>query len=93
MWKYKLEAILQKSLVQTISRQYKANVWCLAYPKCNQRSGLLLKFGHSEKATKIWKISLLIWHLLSKRRIMWEIVSNFVAFLENLNFNILWYDS
>ena len=28
----------------------------------------------------------LIWHLLSKRQIMWEIVSNFVAFLQNLNF-------
>ena len=28
----------------------------------------------------------LIWNLLSKRQIMWEIVSNFVAFLENLNF-------
>ena len=26
-------------------------------------------------------------HTLSKRQIMWEIVSNFVAFLENLNFN------
>ena len=25
--------------------------------------------------------------LLSRRQIMWEIVSNFVAFLENLNFN------
>ena len=24
---------------------------------------------------------------LSKRQIMWEIVSNFVAFLENLNFD------
>ena len=29
----------------------------------------------------------MIWHLLCKRQIMWEIVSNFVAFLENLNFN------
>ena len=44
---------------------------------------VFLKFGHSEKATKIWNV---IWHLLSKRQIMWENVSNFVAFLENLNF-------
>ena len=36
-----------------------------------------VKFGHSEKATKI---------RVSKRQIKWEIVSNFVAFLENLNF-------
>ena len=27
-------------------------------------------------------------HTLSKRQIIWEIVSNFVAFLENLNFNL-----
>ena len=31
-------------------------------------------------------ISKLIWHLLNKRQIMWDIVSNFVAFLKNLNF-------
>jgi hypothetical protein len=31
----------------------------------------------------------LIWHLLSKRQIMSEIVPNFVAFLENLNFNLI----
>ena len=31
-------------------------------------------------------ISYLIWHSLSKRQIMWEIVSNLVSFLENLNF-------
>ena len=28
----------------------------------------------------------LIWHLLIKHQIKWEIVSNFVVFLENLNF-------
>ena len=28
----------------------------------------------------------MIWYLLSKRQIKWDIVSNFVAFLENLNF-------
>ena len=50
------------------------NIWTLSKP--------LVKFGHSEKATKI---SHLIWHLLSKRQIKWEIVSNFVAFLKNLN--------
>ena len=45
-----------------------------------------LKFRFSKKATKFETISHLIWHLLSERQIMWEIVSNFVAFLENLNF-------
>ena len=49
---------------------------------------LFLKFGHSEKATKIETISNMIWLLLSKRQIMWEIVSNFVAFLKNLTFII-----
>ena len=48
---------------------------------------MYVKFGHSEKATKNETISHLIWHLISKRQIIWEIVSNFVAFLENLNFN------
>ena len=46
-----------------------------------------IKFGHSEKATKFETISHLIRHLLSKRQIMWEIVSNFVAFSECPNFN------
>ena len=36
---------------------------------------------------KFETISHEIWILLSKRQIMWEIFSNFVAFLENLNFN------
>ena len=37
--------------------------------------------------TKIWNNPLTwFWRLLSKRQIMWEIVLNFVAFLENLNF-------
>ena len=48
---------------------------------------IFLKFGHSEKATKFETISHLIWHSLSKRQIKWGIVSNFVAFLENLNCN------
>ena len=46
-----------------------------------------VKFGHYEKATKT--ISHLIWHLLSKRQIKWEIVSKFVAFLENLKFTYI----
>ena len=45
-----------------------------------------LKFGRSEKAKKFEKISHFIWHLLSRRQIKWETASNFVAFLENLNF-------
>ena len=28
----------------------------------------------------------MIWYLLSKRQIKWDIVSNFVSFLENLNY-------
>ena len=48
---------------------------------------ILLKFGYAEKATKFEPISHLIWHVLSKRQIMWEIFSNFLAFLENLNIN------
>ena len=42
-----------------------------------------------KRPQKFNTISHLIWHLLSKRQIMWEIVSNFVAFLENLNFIIV----
>ena len=42
-----------------------------------------------KRQQKFETISHLIWHLLSKRQIKWEIVSNFVAFLENLNFTIL----
>ena len=38
------------------------------------------------KATKIWNNLPFDWHVLSKRQIMREIVSNFVAFLEKLNF-------
>ena len=40
-----------------------------------------------KRPQKFETISHLIWQLLNKRQIMWEIVSNFVAFLENLNFN------
>ena len=39
-----------------------------------------------KRPQKFETISHLIWYLLSKHQIMWEIVSNFVAFLENLNF-------
>ena len=39
-----------------------------------------------KRPQKFETISHLIWHLLSKYQIMWEIVLNFVAFLENLNF-------
>jgi hypothetical protein len=39
-----------------------------------------------KRPQKFETISHLIWHLLSKRQITWEIVLNFVAFLENLNF-------
>ena len=46
-----------------------------------------LKFGHSDKATKIWNNLPLDLILLSKRQIICEIVSNCVDFLENLNFN------
>ena len=40
-----------------------------------------------KRPQKFETISHLIWHLLSKRQIKWEIASKFVAFLENLNFN------
>ena len=46
-----------------------------------------IKFTHSEKATKIWNNLSLDLTFFSTRQIMWEIVSNFVAFLENPNFN------
>ena len=39
-----------------------------------------------KRPQKFETISHLIWHLLSKRQIMWEIISNFVAFLEKQNF-------
>ena len=39
-----------------------------------------------KRPQKFETISHLIWHLLSTRQIKWEIVSKFVAFLENLNF-------
>ena len=40
-----------------------------------------------KRPQKFGTISHLIWNSLGKRQIIWEIVSNFVAFLENLNFN------
>ena len=39
-----------------------------------------------KRPQKFETITHLIWHLLSKSQIKWEIVSKFVAFLENLNF-------
>ena len=39
-----------------------------------------------KRPQKFDTISHLIWHLLSKGQIMLEIVSNFAASLENLNF-------
>ena len=53
---------------------------------CLQNYGLLSS-DILKRPQKCETISHWIWHLLSKRHIMWEIVSNFVAFLENLNFN------
>ena len=47
----------------------------------------MVKFGYSEKATKIWWSSTWFDAYLGKRQIKWKIVSNFVAFLEKLNFN------
>ena len=54
------------------------------------------KKNHAQYSSDIMKrpqkfetISHLIWHLLSKCQIKREIVSKFVAFLENLNFNNL----
>ena len=35
---------------------------------------------------KFERISHFIWNLVSKRQFKWETASNFVAFLENLNF-------
>ena len=46
----------------------------------------VLKFSFSKKATKFETIFHLIWHFLSKLQIKWKIVSNFVFFLEKLNF-------
>ena len=47
---------------------------------------VVFKFRHSEKATKIWNNLLL--DLTFASQMMWEIVSNFVTFLENLNFTL-----
>ena len=56
---------------------------------CSEKATrLLVKSTDILKRThKFETISHLILHLLSKQQIMWEIVSNFVAFLEKLNFN------
>ena len=47
----------------------------------------LLKFRLSKKDTNFETISHMIGRLVSKRQIKWNIISNFVAFLEKLNFN------
>ena len=41
----------------------------------------------SKKATKIDKIFTTIWHLLHNLKSTVKILSNFVVFLENINFN------
>ena len=48
---------------------------------------LVLKFRFSKKATKFETISHMIWRLLSKCQIKWEIVSSFLAFSEYPNFD------
>ena len=49
-----------------------------------------LKFGHFLKRPQKFETSFhLICHLLNRCQIKWKIVSNFVAFLEKLNFNYL----
>ena len=65
---------------------------------CSEKATrLLVKLTDILKRThKFETISHLILHLLSKGQIMREIVSNFVAFLENLNFKSkfsLWYQT
>ena len=50
------------------------------------KNDIQIKFGHFEKDTKFETIFHLIGHLLSKYQINWKIVSNFMAFLEKLNF-------
>ena len=42
-----------------------------------------------KRPQKFQTIFHLIWHFLSKHQIKWKLVSNFVAFLENLNFTHL----
>ena len=52
---------------------------------------VLLKLRHSEKATNFEKNLQLVLTLLSKCQNKWETFSNFVAFLENLNFTLCYY--
>ena len=54
---------------------------------CKGMQNVRIKFRFSEKATKIWKNLPLILMSLSKRQEMWEIFSNYSAFLQYLNFN------
>ena len=49
----------------------------------------ILKFMFSKKATKIDEIFTVYWHLLHNVKSSVKISSNFVAFLENVNFNIV----
>ena len=52
---------------------------------------VLLKLRHSEKTTNFEKNLQLVLMLLSKCQNKWETFSNFVAFLENLNFTLCYY--
>ena len=56
--------------------------------------GPQLKFTFSKKATKIDKIftvTVTLWHLLHNLKLKVKVSPNFVAFLENINFNTsLW---
>ena len=51
-----------------------------------QKLGMILKFMFSKKATKIDKIFTVEWHYVVSVISMVEILSIFVAFLENMNF-------
>ena len=54
---------------------------------CAVENDITLKFKYSEKATEVWKNLVLM--LLDDFKRKWDIVSNFVAFSQYLNLNIL----
>ena len=54
------------------------------FEKDVQQRLVLLKFRFSKKATKFETISHMIWRLLSKCQIKWEIVSNFLWPFQNV---------
>ena len=62
-------------------------VWCIIVQISTLSWWSQINFGIMKRPQKFETISHLIWHLLSKRQIRWKIISKFVAFLENLNFN------